>query len=363
MDTSANDQAEPSPPPRPPTNYLCTSCQICFQNGQDQRIHMKEAWHVQNLKRRIASLPPLPRDELDTQAQEKHKVSEKSTCKNRIPVSEEEEGVDEDEAEEVDECDESEESTSPFQCLFCVQNFEDDNTGFAENLEHMRKAHKLCIPDPESVIDVQSLVGYLATEVRVWHECLYCGATKPSTSSIQSHMRDKGHCLLNLDREPELLDFWGTSSQAIQSNDTAKLEEKRMTELSATEMRFASGRVVESRQAASETKRASRKRDPAPGALPPGSEHAESSLLALGSHIAMIASGRQLARREDMGIVGISIHQRQALVLAEKKAQRSEAVASRAREWVYAKAANLQKYDQLDNQAFKGKQNHKLLPR
>jgi pre-60S factor REI1 len=31
---------------------------------------------------------------------------------------------------------------------------------------------------------------------------------KDSIVSIQSHMRDKGHCLLNFDREPELLDFW-----------------------------------------------------------------------------------------------------------------------------------------------------------
>jgi pre-60S factor REI1 len=64
-----------------------------------------------------------------------------------------------------------------------------------------------------------------------------------------------------------------------------------------------------------------------------------------------------------MSIIGISEQQRHALVLAEKKAQRSEAAAVRAREWVYAKGANLQKYDQLDNKMKFGKQNHKLLPR
>jgi len=226
----------------------------------------------------------------------------------------------------------------------------------------MRTAHGMFIPDPEMVVDMQSFVGYLATEVRAWHECLYCGATKPSTLSIQSHMRDKGHCLLNLDREPELLDFW-ESPRWVDGDGAAAMEQERPTNLSATEIRFASGRVIGSRHAAPATKKASRKRGLAAStirAFAPASEDAESSPLAVGPQL---ASGRQLARREEMSILGVSVQQRQALVLAEKKAQRSEAVARRAREWVYAKGANSQKFDQVDNQMKWGKQNHKLLPR
>jgi pre-60S factor REI1 len=225
----------------------------------------------------------------------------------------------------------------------------------------MRTAHGMFIPDPEMVVDMQSFVGYLATEVRAWHECLYCGATKPSTLSIQSHMRDKGHCLLNLDREPELLDFWESPRRV--DRDAAALEQERPTNLSATEIRLISGKVVGSRQGAPATKKASRKQGLAAStisALPPGSEDAELSPLAVGPQL---ASGRQLARHEEMSILGVSMQQRQALVLAEKKAQRNEAVARRAREWVYAKGANSQKFDQMDNQMKWGKQNHKLLPR
>ena len=226
----------------------------------------------------------------------------------------------------------------------------------------MRTAHGMFIPDPEMVVDMQSFVGYLATEVRAWHECLYCGATKSSTLSIQSHMRDCGHCLLNLDREPELLEFW-ESPRWVDGDGAAALEQERPTNLSATEILFASGRVIGSRHAAPGTKKASRKRSLAAltmRALPPGSEDAESSPLAVGPQL---ASGRQLARREEMSMLGVSVQQRQALVLAEKKAQRSEAAARRAREWVYAKGANSQKFDQVDNQMKWGKQNHKLLPR
>lgn len=257
---------------------------------------------------------------------------------------------------------ESEQRASPFQCLFCNQGFANDDIGFETNLEHMRTAHGMSIPNPEMVVDMQSFVGYLATEVRLWHECLYCGATKQSTLSIQSHMRDKGHCLLNLDREPELLDFWD-SPQLVDGDGTTALEQETPTNLSETEIRFASGKVIGSRHTAPAAKKASRKQGVTAStmtALPPGSQDADLSLLPVGPQL---ASSRQLSRSDEISLLGVPLQQLRALVLAEKKAQRSEAVARRAREWVYAKGANSQKYDQLDNQRKWGKQNHKLLPR
>ena len=228
----------------------------------------------------------------------------------------------------------------------------------------MRTAHGLFIPNQQLVMDMQSFVGYLATEVREWHECLYCGATKPSTESIQSHMRDKGHCLLNLEREPELLEFWEDPAPA-DDDGAGALEKERPTNLSTTELRFAGGRVIESGHAAQTTKKATRKRtdlmlSTAPTSSPASSEAAEPSQPVGGQQP---APGRQLARREEMGILGVSAQQRQALVLAEKKAQRSEATARRAREWISSRGANSQKFDQLDNRAKWGKQQHKLLPR
>ncbi|KAI9686224.1 MAG: hypothetical protein M1822_003879 [Bathelium mastoideum] len=311
---------------------------------------MKEPWHVYNIKRRIASLPPVPLDAFDIPIEKKIDIR-KAYASSGSSSSD----------EEVSD-NEGEHSASPFQCLFCNQGFASDAAGFETNLEHMRIAHGMFIPDPEVMIDMQSFVGYLATEVREWHECLYCGATKPSTVSVQSHMRDKGHCLLNFDREPELLDFWETP-QWVDGDGTTALEQERPINLSETEIRFASGKVVGSRYAAPAIKKASRRQGLVAStmkALPSDSQDAESPLLAVGPHVAL---GRQLARREEMSILGVSVQQRQALVLAEKKAQRSEAVARRAREWVYAKGANSQKYDQLDNQMKWGKRNHKLLPR
>ena len=240
--------------------------------------------------------------------------------------------------------------------------FASDSTGLASNLEHMRTAHGMSIPNPEMVVDMQSFVGYLAIEVRTWHECLYCGVMKSSTLSVQSHMRDKGHCLLNFDREPELRDFW-ESPQWLDEDGATTPEQERLTDISETEIRLASGRVIGSRHAASATKKVFRRQGLAAStarAMPPSSEDTESSPSAARPQL---ASSRQLALHDQMSILGVSFQQRQALVVAEKKAQRSEAAACRAREWVYAMGANSQKFDQIDNQKKWGKQNHKLLPR
>jgi pre-60S factor REI1 len=312
---------------------------------------------VYNIKQRIASLPPITLDAFNLQ----------NRTAPRVYVSEVPSSSDEDSTEANEQC------GSPFQCLFCNRVFPEDDAGFETNLDHMRTTHGFAIQYSEFVIDVRSLVGYLATEVQLWRECLYCGTTKPSTTRIQSHMRDKGHCLLNLDREPEILNFWERMPQADKDYTAPALE--RPTRLSATELRFPSGKVIESKHTAHAARKASRKRssETSTGALPVASEDASAqpSHMAIGRFspsdrplpIPKVRPGRQLARSEEMSITGVSEQQRQTLVLAEKKAQRREDIARRTREWVYAKGANAQKFDQLDNQAKWGKQNHKLLPR
>ncbi|KAK4654905.1 pre-60S factor rei1 [Podospora pseudocomata] len=39
--------------------YTCNTCQVAFRNGDLQRGHMRSDWHRYNLKRRVASLPPI----------------------------------------------------------------------------------------------------------------------------------------------------------------------------------------------------------------------------------------------------------------------------------------------------------------
>ncbi|PVH95657.1 hypothetical protein DM02DRAFT_600507 [Periconia macrospinosa] len=336
------------------SNLKCTSCQVYFENGDDQRMHSKGPWHVYNVKRRIASLPPISFETFQTEIQGKD-LNDTTSPRSESSSSDE------------DSLDPStQEAASPFDCLFCPRTFPSNDDGLLENLSHMQKSHGTFIPSPETITDLETFLGYLATEVRIWHECLYCGATKPSTLSVQSHMRDKQHCTLNLEREPELLDFWDSPPQG-----TIDCGAERPTSSSDTERRIGEGKRITSRHNSntpSFKKPTSSKRRPllsSPKALPSTSEDADSSAQAPPPPPARQQNSRQLARREELSIQGLSSHQRQALVLAEKKAQRSEDVARRAREWASAKGANTQKFDQLDNTKVgkRGKQDHRLMPR
>ena len=218
----------------------------------------------------------------------------------------------------------------------------------------MFTAHGLFIPDQTMVSDLACFLGYLATEVRVWHECLYCGTTRKSTLAIQDHMRDSGHCMLNLEREPELWEFWERTSDgegnALNDVTTPGIEFGK-------ELRLPSEKVVGSRWVPQRRTKATRVRDvclalradPEPSTSPEPSKK---------------QSCRQLARRDEMSIQNIDSQQRHALVLAEKRSQKDEAVTIRAREWAYARKANTQKHDQSHGPLSWAKGGaHNLLPR
>jgi pre-60S factor REI1 len=243
---------------------------------------------------------------------------------------------------------------SPQQCLFCHLRFENDTEDLGNVIDHMFNSHGLFLPDQHRLSDPASFLGYLATQVRVWHECLYCGTTRTSTSAIQSHMRDSGHCMLNFEKEPELIDFWERKSDVERDglDGTANPSKKHRQELQPL-----SGKALGSKgyhRSKPQAIRASRVRLALQAALEPSQrqdppEH---------------QSYRQLARRDEMGIRNISPQQRRALVLVEKRSQKEEAIAKRAKEWTYARKANDQKHDQAYGPLSWAKGGaHNLLPR
>lgn len=214
-----------------------------------------------------------------------------------------------------------------------------DTGELSNSIEHMFTAHGLFIPDQAMLSDPASFIGYLATQVRVWHECLYCGTTRTSTLAIQSHMRDSSHCMLNFEREPELLEFW---------------ERQANTESSTSNMvrpGTAFGQTVGLKSSHQGRLRARNARL----VLQAGPQLHEAS-----TH----QSCRQLARGDAMGLQNVSPQLRQALVLAEKRSQKDEAMANRAKEWTYARKANKQKHDQAHGPLSWAKGGaHNLLPR
>lgn len=88
------------------------------------------------------------------------------------------------------------------QCLFC--NYE--SPSFKLNLHHMTKFHGMFIPEQPYLADLEGLIGYLHRKIAENHECLYCHKLKSSTSGIQTHMRDKGHCMIAFETEEEMVE-------------------------------------------------------------------------------------------------------------------------------------------------------------
>lgn len=288
-----------------------------------------------NVKRRIASLPPISLDIFRDRVQPKPELVEK-------------------ESDEESSTDTEEDVVSPRQCLFCPQTFDDDTDDCEDALEHMFTDHGLFIPDHTKLLDIECFLGYLATQVRVWHECLHCGTTRESTLAIQSHMKDSGHCMLNLEREPELLEFW---EHATDEEGSAQSEIGRTRMVFGNELQLPSGKVVGSREISQRRTKAMRVRDVrlALRADPHSSQPPEPTKKH--GHL-------QLTRRDEMGIQNINSQQRQALVLAAQRSQKSEEIATRAREWSYARQANSQKHDQAHGSLSWAKGGlHNLLPR
>ncbi|KAI0813051.1 C2H2 type zinc-finger-domain-containing protein [Xylaria sp. FL0064] len=320
--SGAGFQAQQDATP-PSHQYTCNTCQVAFRYADTQKGHMKSDWHRYNLKRRVASLPPIPSEvftEKVLQARaataaeadragfhqlcevcqrtyysensyrnhvssQKHKAKEAALSKrggtiddassvmsstfslgDPIPAPSEE--VDSDAEVEFSEVveglqktslkerlspvkrpsnpvpsvstqDQAEhavseqpsEATSTTEsaplgvtlksCLFC--NY--DSPTIPLNVLHMERIHGMFIPEKQYLIDLDGLITSLQQRIREYHECLYCGKIKNTVPAVQTHMRDKGHCMIPFTTEEEQLmigdfyDFRSTYSDEEESED------------------------------------------------------------------------------------------------------------------------------------------------
>ncbi|KAL7422134.1 pre-60S factor rei1 [Cryptotrichosporon argae] len=236
--------------------FTCISCRVAFEQAEEQRSHFATDWHRYNMKRRVASLPPVSAatfNEKVLQRREqnavrpdprgmqcgacnkqfatenayrthiqskKHREREAYVASRPAKAADEteagpsepptlvEDGDETDEDEEMDE-DEDEEDEGegdieariasarrkiqPLDCLFCANHF----GSIDANLAHMKTAHSFFIPDRDILVDLPGLLSYLGEKVALGNLCLYCpngGKEFGSTEAVRRHMRDKGHC-------------------------------------------------------------------------------------------------------------------------------------------------------------------------
>lgn len=51
-------------------SFTCITCQVLFKNPELQREHYKSDWHRYNLKRKVASIPPITLEDFELRVQE-----------------------------------------------------------------------------------------------------------------------------------------------------------------------------------------------------------------------------------------------------------------------------------------------------
>lgn len=88
------------------------------------------------------------------------------------------------------------------QCLFC--NYISPTMDL--NINHMSRQHGFFVPEKDYLVDLPGLINYLSETVSVLHQCLLCHKQLHTTSGIQTHMRDRGHCMIAYGTEDEQMD-------------------------------------------------------------------------------------------------------------------------------------------------------------
>ena len=106
-------------------------------------------------------------------------------------------------------------------CLFCNYN----SPSLKLSVMHMSKYHGMFIPEQIYLTDLEGLITWLHDKISEIHECLYCHKLKGSTEGIQTHMRDKGHCMIAFESEKDMIevgqyyDFRSTYSDQEDSDE------------------------------------------------------------------------------------------------------------------------------------------------
>ncbi|KAH9831909.1 Cytoplasmic 60S subunit biogenesis factor REI1 [Teratosphaeria destructans] len=301
--------------------FTCNTCQVAFRSSDLQRTHMQSDWHRYNLKRRVASLPPLTSEifaekvlankasaaataarasfEKRCEACEKTYYSENAftnhlgSQKHKIlaarlaargghetesmadstfslgdPVdtasttastvtAQPDEGDDDDgiaevvhrikkteledgatstaaaeppqengTADEHMEDEDYEHKADVKQCLFC--NYVSPTLDL--NLHHMSKQHGFFVPEKEFLVDLAGLINYLSETIEVLHTCLFCHKHMHTATGVQTHMRDRGHCMVAYSTEEEQLDigdFYDFSSTYSDDEEHGEAEESK----------------------------------------------------------------------------------------------------------------------------------------
>ncbi|KAL2870442.1 putative C2H2 finger domain protein [Aspergillus lucknowensis] len=248
--------------------YTCNTCFVAFRSSDGQRDHMRTDWHLYNMKRRVASLPPVSQEIFNekvlaakaTSNAAAAKASFEKTChacqksfysensyQNHVKSSKHK-------AREARLArDSADDSSSVMSSTFSLgepinksrdgdanvasvteglrgatiqEEGEDEeladadaysesnclfcnteSSSIEENTDHMFKTHGMFIPERSYLTDLKGLLHYLYRKINENSECLYCHVIRNSPDGIRTHMKDKGHCMIAFESEEEQIEI------------------------------------------------------------------------------------------------------------------------------------------------------------
>jgi pre-60S factor REI1 len=89
------------------------------------------------------------------------------------------------------------------QCLFC--NYISPTLDL--NINHMGRQHGFFVPEKDYLTDLSGLVNYLSETIHVLRTCLFCHKAVHTAIGVQTHMRDRGHCMIAYSTEDEQMEI------------------------------------------------------------------------------------------------------------------------------------------------------------
>ncbi|CAI5757924.1 unnamed protein product [Candida verbasci] len=236
--------------------FTCNTCNLQFNNADDQRSHMKSEWHRYNLKRRVAQLPPINEEmfnekvanasvqdaakettKQETKKDQRRKQKEEILKQKRAileqakkaMLKEQENLAEEPKADQeiqnitkqvecLELTPEQEEEKllkeklsnkteiPPTTCLFAHRKYNHNFQSIDENIDHMFKSHGLYIPEPNYLVDKTGLIEYLAEKIGFGF-CIACNYQGRNTDAAREHMLNKRHMRIPYETEDEKLEI------------------------------------------------------------------------------------------------------------------------------------------------------------
>ncbi|KAK2687113.1 hypothetical protein QWA68_014000 [Fusarium oxysporum] len=281
------------------TKPSCSLCDVSFDNSQEHRVHAKSEAHVQALRNRAAAsgLIDQPTEDSDT-------FSHTSNDPEDERSSTDDETGDENETSgsAIPEFDST-------KCIICTHNDE----SFDKSLIHMETAHGLRIPFRDHlIVDLETVIWYLYFLVATYRECIYCGTRRRTVEGIQQHMRDKGHCRVELtDEMQEFYDLEGLKAHGRENAVSVDNES----------LRLSSGKILSHRDApTTKPRRTSPQEETQENRAPLPSHAASDALTARDKKDSALAS--QLARlsvKDQQSLMHLTSSEQRSFLLQRKK--------------------------------------------